>query len=89
MRSRDATITRQGQVTIPADIRRHLGLTKPGKVTFVIEEHGVRLERPRYTLESAFGAIPGIPGTSPDFDKEIEEAMEEHVAEKMRRWREA
>ena len=79
MRSIDATITGQGQVTIPAEVRRHLGLAKRGKVTFLIEETGVRLMPPRYTFETAQGAVPAIPGVSADFDREIEEAMYEEA----------
>jgi AbrB family looped-hinge helix DNA binding protein len=75
MRSFNATITSQRQVTIPAEVRRRLGLKKHGKVTFVIEGDGVRLVPTRHTFESAHGAVPAIPGTSLDFDREIEEAM--------------
>ena len=79
MRSMDATVTSQGQITIPVEVRRHLGLTKGTKVTFVIGEDGVCLVPARYTLETAFGSIPGIPGMSADFDREIEEAMEDEA----------
>ena len=79
MRAVDATVTSQGQVTIPVEVRRHLGLTKGTRVTFVIDEDGVRLVPARFTLETALGAVPAIPGMSADFDREIEEAMEDEA----------
>ena len=82
MRSIDATITSQGQVTIPAEVRRILGVSKRDKVTFVIDDDGVRLVPTRFTFESAFGSIPAIPGMSADFDEEIEEAIEAEVDRK-------
>ena len=75
MRSVEATVTGQGQVTIPAEVRRFLGISKGERIAFVIDETGVRLVRPRYTFETACGAVPALPGTSADFDREIEEAM--------------
>lgn len=79
MKKIDATITSQGQVTIPVEVRRRLGLHKRDKVTFVLDGSDVRLVRPRYTVESAFGAVAPIPETSADFDEEIEEAMQDEA----------
>jgi AbrB family looped-hinge helix DNA binding protein len=79
MQAIEATITGQGQVTIPAEVRRHLGLSKGERIAFVIDETGVRLVRPQYTFETACGAVPALPGTSADFDREIEEAMEDEA----------
>lgn len=80
MRVIEATITSQGQVTLPAEVRRHLGLAKPGKVTFLIEEGGsVRLVPARFTLASAFGSVEPLPHQSSDFDREIEEAMADYA----------
>jgi AbrB family looped-hinge helix DNA binding protein len=79
MKAIDAMLTSQGQVTIPAEVRRHLGLRKREKVTFLIGDDGVRIVPARYTVESAFGAIPALPGTSQDFDQEIDEAMEDEA----------
>lgn len=75
----EATITSQGQVTIPVEVRRHLGLAPRDKVTFRVEADGVRLLPAHYTLESACGAVPALPGVSADFDREIEEAMEDEA----------
>ncbi|MDP9373107.1 MAG: AbrB/MazE/SpoVT family DNA-binding domain-containing protein [Chloroflexota bacterium] len=44
-----ATLTSKGQITIPAAIRKHLGVDTGDKVAFVIEEDGsVQLRAPQY-----------------------------------------
>ena len=85
MRVVDATVTSRGQVTIRIEVRRHLGLTKRARVTFVIDEDGVRLVPARHTPETALGAVPAIPGLSTDFDREIEEAKEDEADRMMGR----
>ncbi len=72
-----STITRKGQVTVPAEVRRHLGIGTPDKVVFVIEGEDVRLKPVAFTLDTVFGSIPARPGTSADFEQEIEEAKVE------------
>lgn len=77
-----ASVTSRGQVTIPAAVRRHLGVTTPDKVTFVLEEDGtVVLKKPvTHTVMSLAGTIPALKGgTSVDFDAEIADAMEEEA----------
>jgi antitoxin PrlF len=88
MKTVDAKITSQGQVTIPAEVRRHLGLENGSRISFVIDEHGVRIEPVRFTLESVFGSIPGIPGMSEDFDEEIEQAWSDEIERNVRSWNE-
>lgn len=57
-----STITSKGQVTIPVEIRRYLGLKTNDKVTFVIEADGtVQLQAPRYpTIASLRGAAGSL-----------------------------
>jgi len=57
-----STISSKGQVTVPAEVRRHLGIGAHEKVAFVIEDEGsVRLEAPHYptiaTLAGAAGTL--------------------------------
>jgi AbrB family looped-hinge helix DNA binding protein len=40
MKEMVSTITSKGQVTIPAEIRRHLGVSQGDKLSFVIEDDG-------------------------------------------------
>lgn len=58
MKEITATITSKGQVTIPAEVRAHLGLKTHDKIAFVIDEPGnVQLRVPHYpTLASLRGA---------------------------------
>ncbi len=91
MREIRASVTRRGQVTIPATVRRHLGVDTPDKVAFVLGEDGtVILKKPvTHTVMSLAGTIPALKGhTSVDFDAEIAEAMEDEadrIVAKMRR----
>ncbi len=77
MREIVSTVTSKGQVTIPVEVRRHLGVNVPDKVTFIIDGPDVRLRPVKYTLKSVMGAVKPLPGTSADFEREIEEAKEE------------
>jgi hypothetical protein len=54
------------------------------RISFVIDEKGVRIEPARFTLESVFGSVPAIPGTSEDFDEEIEQAWSDEIDRKLR-----
>ena len=53
-----STITSKGQVTVPAEVRKYLGLATNDKIAFVIDdEGGVRIRVPRYpTIASLRGA---------------------------------
>ena len=45
MRESVSTVTRKGQVTVPAEIRKALGIKEGDKVTFVLEDGAARLTR--------------------------------------------
>ena len=77
-----STITSKGQVTIPAEVRRHLGIGTRDRVAFVIGEAGeVGLRPVRYSLAAVRGVVPPLPGRETvDFEDQIEEAMEEEAA---------
>jgi AbrB family looped-hinge helix DNA binding protein len=74
-----STITGKGQVTIPAEVRRSLGVAPSDKVTFVIDEAGkVELRPVRYTVADLKGIVPALPGRETiDFEDIIAEAFEE------------
>jgi antitoxin PrlF len=57
-----STITSKGQVTIPAEVRRHLCVDTNDKITFVIDETGdVRIRALRYpTVASLRGAAGSL-----------------------------
>lgn len=75
-----STVTEKGQVTIPAEVRRTLGIHRGEKVIFLIEGGDVRLKPVRFTLETVFGSVPALPSRDTvDFDEQIDEAMEEEA----------
>lgn len=79
MRTVVSTITTRGQVTIPAEVRRHLGVGEHDQVAFVIEDDQVRLQPVEFTLNSAFGSVE--PANRPeDFEVLTRNAKEERAA---------
>ena len=51
------TVTAKGQVTIPAEVRRRLGLAPGDRVIFAIEDDQVIVRAAPETLRSAYGAV--------------------------------
>ncbi|MCY4612547.1 MAG: type II toxin-antitoxin system PrlF family antitoxin [Nitrospira sp.] len=74
------TITQRSQVTIPAEVRRVLGVKPRDKVAFTIEDGGVRLAPAPFSLESAYGSVK--PVEKPENFEEISRAAKEAKAEK-------
>jgi len=73
-----STLTQKGQVTIPVQIRRLLGLTSRAKVAFLQKKDGVHIAAPRYTLNTIKGAVPAL--SRKYSEKEIREiAIESHL----------
>ncbi len=74
-----STITGKGQVTIPSEIRRRLGVAPSDKVAFVLDDAGkVELRAVRYTVASLCGIVPPLANRETvDFDDQIAEAFEE------------
>jgi len=80
------SLTQRGQVTVPAEVRRLLGLKSRDKVAFAIDDDQVRLMPVAFTLESAFGSV--TPQNRPeDFKALSRVAREERVRLKTRRHR--
>ena len=50
-----STITTKGQITIPANIRKQLGLSSGDKIGFFIEDNHIILFRKESNIEAAFG----------------------------------
>jgi antitoxin PrlF len=67
MKAIPATITSKGQVTIPVEVRRHLGLKERDKIAFVIEPDGpVTLKVPAFpTIQSLRGIAGSLPQPMP------------------------
>jgi antitoxin PrlF len=83
-----AKVSSKNQITLPAEVRRRLGIGPSDKVAFVFGEEGrVELRTPRFDLESVLGSIPALPGESLDLDAEIAAATEEEINRKVERWK--
>lgn len=74
------TMTRKGQVTIPAVVRRLLGLEPNKQVAFEIENGEVRIRPAQATLEAAYGAVKPL-SRPEDFEEIARVAQEEHAQE--------
>ncbi len=83
MRRYSATITRKGQVTVPVDIRRRLGLENGGKVEILLDDAGhISLARPTFSsLEEIIG-IAGTLARPMEWDEMRSIAIEDALAEK-------
>ncbi len=81
-----ATVGNEGQITIPVEVRCHLGIDALDKVVFVLTDQGtVELRPARFTLESVLGSVEALANESDDLDREIVEAKEVAIADQMRR----
>jgi AbrB family looped-hinge helix DNA binding protein len=78
------TMTQRGQVTVPAEVRRLLGLKPKDKVAFEVGEDGrVIIRRPKFTLETAFGSVKPI-NRPEDFEQIVRDVREERVERQIR-----
>lgn len=59
------SITQRGQVTLPAEVMKILGVKPRGKVAFLIEKGEVKLKTPSSTLENVFGSVKAVTGSDP------------------------
>lgn len=78
-----STITSKGQVTLPAEVRKSLGVKRGDKVIFVIAPEGnVQVKAPPYPdIESLAGAAGSLP--HPLSWQEMQEiAHDDHIKEK-------
>jgi antitoxin PrlF len=82
-----ATLTSKGQVTIPHEIRRRLGLKQGDQLVFRFDERG------RLTMEPAapmvLGDLPGLlrhrAGERPVTVEEMDEAVRERAGKRFQR----
>ena len=61
MRQFTTTTTQRNQVTIPAEVRRTLGIKPREKVSFTIEDDGhVTIAAAEFTVETAYGSVKPV-----------------------------
>jgi AbrB family looped-hinge helix DNA binding protein len=78
--SYDVPVTNKGQVTVPKEVRDHLGLRAGGRLRFVLEEGRVVLQRPNETIDDLVGIL-GKPPRRLTLEQ-IAEAIPRAVVEK-------
>jgi AbrB family looped-hinge helix DNA binding protein len=76
-----STISSKGQVTVPQEIRKRLGLEAGDRVEFVVEDERTVI-RPARSEENPFEKYRGILGTFPGGDKEINAWIEDMRSDK-------
>jgi AbrB family looped-hinge helix DNA binding protein len=81
------TMTQRGQVTVPAQIRKLLGLKAKDQVVWDVVDGAVVVRRPRFTLETLAGSVK-LRRPIKDVDEAIRQAKEDKAAETVRKMRE-
>lgn len=79
-----STVTSKGQITIPVEIRKHLGVNINDRVAFVIESTGkVRVKNVKYpTIQSLRGVAGSLKSPAPSIKEMIRIAREERLIKK-------
>lgn len=77
-------VTRKGQVTVPADVRRALGLHEGDRVSFFLKNGEVRLTKAESVTDRTAGSLrnPGVPFRGLKAERD---AFERGVAEEVAR----
>ena len=58
-----STVTTKGQITIPAEMRKALGLKPGDKVSFGLEDRSIRIEPAKSSLLKGYGTVKLRGGT--------------------------
>jgi AbrB family looped-hinge helix DNA binding protein len=85
MKEHLTVVTRKGQVTLPVEIRRRLGLKEGDKVAFVEDEHGIQVVRPESVVARTAGLLGSeIPMASAEEERQAaEQVIADEVARRM------
>lgn len=78
MKEIPATLSRKGQITVPVEVQRLLGVKPRDRVAFAIEGAQVRLVPAHYTLESVLASVPAL-GDADDLEERVKTAKEERA----------
>lgn len=75
----ETTLTQKGQVTIPAEVRKALGLKPRDKVAFELDGDVAKIRRAASKIARWYGAV--TPRERPEDFREVREEFEREVAE--------
>jgi len=87
MHERSSVITRKGQVTLPAEFRRSLGLRQGDKVAFQLDEDRVLILRRASVTQATAGVFKQYvdrPRAAEELRAAAEQAIAEDVEERSR-----
>jgi AbrB family looped-hinge helix DNA binding protein len=74
-----AKVSSRGRITLPAELRRELGINPGDTVVITLRDKSAYLRR-QLSLDELIGFFPALPGIETgDFDDLIEEAMSDHA----------
>jgi len=80
-----STITSKGQVTIPAEVRAHLGLKEGDRVLFVLMDQGrVELKALKYPTVASLAGAAGRLSEPRDIEEMLQIAREDALERKFR-----
>jgi AbrB family looped-hinge helix DNA binding protein len=85
MRSASAKVTSKGQITIPAAIRAALSVAPGDRVSFLLEDGVVRVQREQSWVERTAGMFKGRGPKVPPSAKELRELAEIAIVEDVMR----
>ncbi len=74
-----ASVTTKGQVTIPVEVRKLLGVSAHDKLAFIVEDDQVRLQRRGSVVARTAGALKS--DAPPLTAEALRQAAEEAIAE--------
>lgn len=80
MREFVSSVSPKGQITLPVDLRRELGIMPKSKVTLRLEGDTVRVQAASFTLAQVFGSV--VPSTDTEDLIQAEWAAHEEAAER-------
>ena len=83
MTERSTTVTSKGQVTIPGEIRKALGIKPKDRVAFELVDGYARLRPAKSFVEATFGTVTPI--RRPEDFRKLRRDFEEGMAEEARR----
>ena len=82
-----ATMTTKGQVTIPKEVREHLGIETGDRLSFVVQEDGTVIVQPITRHVRELGGLLQRPGQRPVSANEMDESIARRMQEKFGRRR--
>ena len=81
MQEFETSVTEKGQVTIPQEVRRILGLHPKDKIRFEVEGETVKIKQASSKIMQWYGAV--TPKNRPEDFQELRKGFEEGVAKEV------